>query len=73
MNQITMIHLVPSTLIEMANAENIEKYDLSSLKRVYCGGASVAPDVIRRMIKKYGVEYTAGTSLTCYELIALRS
>lgn len=70
MTQITIIYCVPSMLLELVNAEDTEKYDLSSLKRVYCGAAPTAPDVIRRMIQKYGVEFTAGIYniyLPCYK------
>ena len=56
--------LVPS-MIQMLLAEPIEDYDLSALRRVASGGASLAPEVAEEFTKRLpGVEITEGYGCT---------
>lgn len=52
--------VVPSNLVSLANYEGIKKYDLTSFKAVACGGAIAAPNVIRRIMEKFGVVFVPG-------------
>jgi long-chain acyl-CoA synthetase len=56
--------LVPS-MIQMLLAQPIEDYDLSSLRRLASGGASLAPEVAEEVAKRLpGVEITEGYGCT---------
>jgi long-chain acyl-CoA synthetase len=45
---------VPTMLILILNHPNVDKYDLSSLEDVICGGAPLAVEVARTFQEKYG-------------------
>ena len=56
--------LVPS-MIQMLLAQPIEDYDLSSLRRLASGGASLAPEVAEEIMKRLpGIEITEGYGCT---------
>jgi long-chain acyl-CoA synthetase len=56
--------LVPS-MIQMLLAQPLEDYDLSSLRRLASGGASLAPEVAEEILKRIpGIEITEGYGCT---------
>ncbi|XP_039272337.2 uncharacterized protein LOC120346636 [Styela clava] len=52
--KISHILTVPPILICLANDKRVENYDVSSVKEVACGGAALAPDILRKIEKRFG-------------------
>lgn len=55
--RVTRAPLVPTLLTRLVNFNRLKKYDLSSLRALYVGGAKTPPDVIRAVHKKFGNIY----------------
>ena len=52
--RITTLLLVPTMLIRLLEDLDLERFDLSSIKRIYYGTAPMPIDVLRRGIKAFG-------------------
>ncbi len=50
--QATMMVIVPPIAVRMSKDPNLQKYDLSSVKRLSAGSAPVAENVMRTLVKK---------------------
>lgn len=55
--KVTRAPLVPTMLQRLVEFEDLDKYDLSSLKALYVGGAKTPPEVIKAVWKKLGKIY----------------
>jgi long-chain acyl-CoA synthetase len=56
----TDLHIVPTHLITMLGLPDVEKYDLSSLKRIWYAASPMPAEVLRRGIEKFGVIFMQG-------------
>jgi long-chain acyl-CoA synthetase len=62
--RVTHLNAVPTMYIMMLNHPDLDKYDLSSLKELTCGGAALPADVGLRWKEKFGVEIKEGYGMT---------
>jgi len=56
----TDIHIVPTHLVTMLTLPNIEKYDLSSLKRIWYAASPMPTELLRRGMKRFGAIFMQG-------------
>ena len=50
--KVTAFPTVPAVAQRMVSMENLKEYDLSSLKKIYCGGAPSTPELVRSVQEK---------------------
>lgn len=62
--RVTHLNAVPTMYIMMLNHPDIDKYDLSSLRELTCGGAPLPADVGLKWREKFGVEIREGYGMT---------
>ncbi len=62
--KITTIVWVPTLARRLVNFERLDRYDLSSLERMHCGGGVSQPDMIHDVIQKLGCRYHNGYGAT---------
>jgi 2,3-dihydroxybenzoate-AMP ligase/mycobactin salicyl-AMP ligase len=55
--RVTALPTVPAIIIRLINFEGLKDYDLSSLKKVYAGGAASNPGMIRDLVDKLGCQF----------------
>ena len=55
--KITAFPSVPAVINRLANINTLKDYDLSSLKKIYGGGAPSTPDLVRKVQEKLGCKY----------------
>lgn len=55
--KVTAFPTVPTLVQRMVDLENFKDYDLSSLKKIYGGGAPSTPDLVRSVHEKIGCKY----------------
>lgn len=65
--KITISNMIPTMLNMMVNSNEIDSYDLSSLRVILSGGAPIAPELVRKIVEKFGCDYiqTYGMTETC--------
>ena len=56
----TDIHIVPTQLVAMLAVPDVEKYDLSSLKRIWYAASPMPVELLRRGMKKFGSIFMQG-------------
>jgi acyl-CoA synthetase (AMP-forming)/AMP-acid ligase II len=56
----TDIHIVPTHLVTMLALPDVEKYDLSSLKRIWYAASPMPAELLRRGIEKFGAVFKQG-------------
>lgn len=56
----TDLHIVPTHLVTMLALPDIEKYDLSSLKRIWYAASPMPAELLRRGIEKFGTIFMQG-------------
>jgi acyl-CoA synthetase (AMP-forming)/AMP-acid ligase II len=56
----TDIHIVPTQLVTLLALPDIEKYDLSSLKRIWYGASPMPKELLKRGIEKFGAIFMQG-------------
>jgi len=61
---VTTSNMIPSMLNMLINATDITKYDLSSLRVLLSGGAPIAPELVRKIIKKFDCDYIQTYGMT---------
>lgn len=44
-HKITHLYLVPPLMVILAKSEMVNKYDLTSIKEIFCGGAPLGKDI----------------------------
>ncbi len=62
--KVTTIVWVPTLARRLVDFERLDRYDLSSLQRMHCGGGASHPDMIRDVIEKLGCRYHNGYGAT---------
>lgn len=55
--KVTAFPTVPAIINRIVNFEGLNKYDLSSLKKIYGGGAPSTPELVRKVYEKIGCKY----------------
>ena len=62
--RVTLSHIVPPIVLKMARDPMIDKFDLSSLKVVFCGAAPLGPDLSRECTERVGCGIRQGYGMT---------
>jgi long-chain acyl-CoA synthetase len=62
--KVTGIMVVPTQLISMLNAPDLDRYDIMSLKRVFYLGSPMPVDVLKKALKLWGCILTQGYGQT---------
>jgi 2,3-dihydroxybenzoate-AMP ligase/mycobactin salicyl-AMP ligase len=62
--KITSVVWVPTLARRLVKFERLDRYDLSSLQRMHCGGGTSQPDMIRDVMEKLGCRYHNGYGAT---------
>jgi fatty-acyl-CoA synthase len=62
--KVTISNMIPTMLNMLINYPNMEKFDLSSLKVILSGGAPIAPELVKKIIKKFGCDYIQTYGMT---------
>ena len=55
--KVTAFPTVPALIQRMVGLENLKDYDLSSLSRIYAGGAPSTPELVRSVYEKIGCKF----------------
>ncbi len=65
--KVTVITTVPALLVRMASHPDKDKFDLSSLRVIRCGGAALAPSVARELENRLKARIVTGSgSMDCF-------
>jgi acyl-CoA synthetase (AMP-forming)/AMP-acid ligase II len=56
----TDIHIVPTQLVTLLALPDIEKYDLSSLKRIWYGASPMPKELLKKGIERFGTIFMQG-------------
>jgi acyl-CoA synthetase (AMP-forming)/AMP-acid ligase II len=62
--RVTLSHIVPPIVLKLAKDPIVEKYDLSSLKMVFCGAAPLGPELTRQCLERIGCGVRQGYGMT---------
>ena len=62
--KVTISNLIPTMLNLMVKHPDINSYDFSSLRVILSGGASIAPDVIHRIMEAFNCDYIQTYGMT---------
>jgi acyl-CoA synthetase (AMP-forming)/AMP-acid ligase II len=62
--RITITNLIPTMLNLMIHHIEAESIDYSSLRMILSGGAPIAPELIRRIVDRFGCEYVQTYGMT---------
>jgi fatty-acyl-CoA synthase len=62
--RITITNLVPTMLQRLVRSDGVERRDFSSFRRILSGGASIAPEVVRRVMEVFRCEYVQTYGMT---------
>lgn len=62
--RVTFTVLVPTMINFLLQHPELESYDLSSLRHITYGASPIAPDLLRRAMKKFGCGFGQGYGLT---------
>jgi acyl-CoA synthetase (AMP-forming)/AMP-acid ligase II len=62
--RVTLSHIVPPIVLQLAKNPVIEKYDLSSLKIIFSGAAPLGEDLSRACIRRIGCSIRQGYGMT---------
>jgi fatty-acyl-CoA synthase len=63
-NKVTLSNFIPTMLNRLVNFQGVENYDFSSLRLIMSGGAPIATDIIRKVLKIFGCRYIQTFGLT---------
>ncbi len=55
--KVTAFPTVPALAQRIVNMENLKQYDLSSLKKIYCGGAPSTPELVKAVYEKLNCKF----------------
>jgi non-ribosomal peptide synthetase component E (peptide arylation enzyme) len=55
--RVTAIPTVPAIVIRLINFPDLKKHDLSSLKKIYAGGAPSTPELVKAVYEKLGCKF----------------
>ncbi|MCK6447922.1 MAG: long-chain-fatty-acid--CoA ligase [Planctomycetes bacterium] len=62
--RITITNLIPTMLNRLVKRDDVEHRDFSSFRRILSGGASIAPEVVHRVMQVFGCEYVQTYGMT---------
>jgi acyl-CoA synthetase (AMP-forming)/AMP-acid ligase II len=62
--RVTLSHIVPPIVLQLAQNPMIEKYDLSSLKMIFSGAAPLSEDLSRECMERVGCGIRQGYGMT---------
>jgi acyl-CoA synthetase (AMP-forming)/AMP-acid ligase II len=62
--RVTLSHIVPPIVLKLAKDPIVDKYDLSSLKMVFCGAAPLGPELTRQCLERIGCGVRQGYGMT---------
>jgi acyl-CoA synthetase (AMP-forming)/AMP-acid ligase II len=62
--RVTLSHIVPPIVLKLARDPIIDKYDLSSLKTIFCGAAPLGPELSRECMQRIGCDIRQGYGMT---------
>lgn len=62
--KVTTTLWVPAMIITMLDYEDCKNYDLSSLRIIYWGAATIPPDRLAAAMKKFGCDFIQGYGMT---------
>jgi acyl-CoA synthetase (AMP-forming)/AMP-acid ligase II len=62
--RVTLSHIVPPIVLKLAKDPIVEKYDLSSLRMVFCGAAPLGPELTRQCLERIGCGVRQGYGMT---------
>ncbi|MCK9364458.1 MAG: long-chain-fatty-acid--CoA ligase [Syntrophales bacterium] len=62
--RVTLTNLIPTMLNILINYPEVKNYDFSSLRVLLSGGASIAPEVVRRIVETFGCDYLQTYGMT---------
>ena len=62
--KITMSNLIPTMLNLMIKHPRVGEYDFSSLRQILSGGSSIAPELVRSIMKTMGCDYVQTYGMT---------
>ncbi|UCD91577.1 MAG: long-chain-fatty-acid--CoA ligase [Methanobacteriota archaeon] len=63
-DKVTLCNFIPTMLNMLVNHPEVDNYDCSSLRFIMSGGAPIAPEIIRKIIDKFGCEYIQTYGMT---------
>ncbi len=55
--KVTAFPTVPAIVQRIVSLENLKQYDLSSLKKIYCGGAPSTPELVKAVYEKLNCKF----------------
>ncbi|MBW1802651.1 MAG: long-chain-fatty-acid--CoA ligase, partial [Deltaproteobacteria bacterium] len=62
--RVTISNMIPTMLNMLVNTEGVETYDFSSLRAILSGGASIAPEVVRKIMDVFKCDYIQTYGMT---------
>jgi acyl-CoA synthetase (AMP-forming)/AMP-acid ligase II len=62
--RVTVSNLIPTMLNRLVRFEGAERRDVSSLRRILSGGAPIAPEVVREVMRVFRCEYVQTYGMT---------
>jgi len=62
--RVTISNMIPMMLNMLVNDPEVGKYDLSSLRAILSGGASIAPEVVRKTMETFKCDYIQTYGMT---------
>ncbi|EFK05925.1 AMP-binding enzyme [delta proteobacterium NaphS2] len=62
--KITLSNLIPTMLNMMVNHPDVQKFDYASLRVVLSGGASIAPETVRKIMEAFQCDYIQTYGMT---------
>ena len=62
--RITLSNLIPTMLNMMVNHPDVGRFDYSSLRVILSGGASIAPETVRKIIESFKCDYIQTYGMT---------
>ena len=62
--RVTLSHIVPPIVLQLAKNPVIDNYDLSSLKMIFCGAAPLGEELSRECMRRVGCSIRQGYGLT---------
>jgi len=63
-HRVTLSNFIPTMLNILVNFEDLRRYDFSSLRLILSGGAPIAKEVVRKIVKIFGCDYAQTYGLT---------
>jgi fatty-acyl-CoA synthase len=62
--KVTITNMIPTMLNMLVNTQGVNQCNFSSLRAILSGGASIAPDMVRKIIRTFKCEYIQTYGMT---------